>query len=328
MRLADRARASVAGGQTNRSQRLFGAGRGPHRFAPARLPAPARRRAARSSSNCRQPAFFGLPSQHLPSAGRARRWLRPRGRLPIIHAATITPALGTGSILPSPASKADRSPLCCKRSAHEPASFVVKVLFGLLILSFGFWGIYTRSPFSSDQSPDTAVATVGERDIRRRRVAGGAAAGAGAAAHAVRQHDRRAQVKQLGIVDTVLGQLIDRELARPGGAAPAARPLRRRDPQRDHPESGVSRRRTASSTATQFNAAAGDEPADRGHAVERVRHDIPRGDLLQAMTAGVSAPQPVVDALYRYRNEKRRRRHRRVAGSERRRCRGSRATPS
>ena len=28
---------------------------------------------------------------------------------------------------------------------------VVKVLFGLLILSFGFWGIYTRSPYFQEQ---------------------------------------------------------------------------------------------------------------------------------------------------------------------------------
>ncbi|HYM73345.1 MAG TPA: SurA N-terminal domain-containing protein, partial [Stellaceae bacterium] len=43
---------------------------------------------------------------------------------------------------------------------------IVKVLFGLLIISFGFWGIYTRSPFFQDKSPDAVVATVGEHDIR------------------------------------------------------------------------------------------------------------------------------------------------------------------
>src|ERR1700721_862417 len=44
---------------------------------------------------------------------------------------------------------------------------VVKVLFGLLILSFGFWGIYTRSPFFQDTaSPEAVVASVGDKDIR------------------------------------------------------------------------------------------------------------------------------------------------------------------
>ena len=44
-------------------------------------------------------------------------------------------------------------------------SIIVKILFGLLIISFGYWGIYIRSPFSSDNSPDTTVATVGGRSI-------------------------------------------------------------------------------------------------------------------------------------------------------------------
>src|SRR5260370_32229010 len=39
--------------------------------------------------------------------------------------------------------------------------------------------------------------------------------------------------------------------------------------------------------------------------VALLRHDIPRNDLLHAVTAGAAAPQPVVDVLYRYRNEKR-----------------------
>ena len=39
--------------------------------------------------------------------------------------------------------------------------------------------------------------------------------------------------------------------------------------------------------------------------VTRLRRDIPRTDLLQALTVGVVVPRPVVDVLYRYRNEKR-----------------------
>ena len=43
---------------------------------------------------------------------------------------------------------------------------VIKVLFGLLILSFGFWGIYTRSDYYSEKSPETVVAKVGDHEIR------------------------------------------------------------------------------------------------------------------------------------------------------------------
>jgi peptidyl-prolyl cis-trans isomerase D len=39
--------------------------------------------------------------------------------------------------------------------------------------------------------------------------------------------------------------------------------------------------------------------------VALLRRDIPRNDLLHAVTAGAAAPQPAVDLLYRYRNEKR-----------------------
>src|ERR1700751_145014 len=45
-------------------------------------------------------------------------------------------------------------------------SIIVKVLFGLLIISFGFWGIYTRSDYFQGHSPDTVIATVGDHNIR------------------------------------------------------------------------------------------------------------------------------------------------------------------
>src|SRR5260370_12392102 len=39
--------------------------------------------------------------------------------------------------------------------------------------------------------------------------------------------------------------------------------------------------------------------------VALLRHDIPRNDLLHAVTPGPATPQPLRDLLYRYRNEKR-----------------------
>src|SRR5215469_16725300 len=89
---------------------------------------------------------------------------------------------------------------------------IVKVLFGLLIISFGFWGIYTRSPFFEDKSPDAVVVTVGGRDIS-----------AGQVQQALQPTLERlrgqlggnldpAQIKQLGVLDAVVQQLVDREL--------------------------------------------------------------------------------------------------------------------
>lgn len=183
-------------------------------------------------------------------------------------------------------------------------SIIVKVLFGLLILSFGLWGIYTRSPFSQSESPDTAVATVGDETIRAEDLQ--------KALQPVLERFRaqfggtidQQQMKQLGIVDAVLGQLIDRSLIdqeaqRLGLAVPdtVIRNAIYSDPAFRGPD-GKFDRQLLDQVLT-MNRLSEDQ------LVAQLRHDIPRTDLLQAITAGATVPRPVVDALYRYRNEKR-----------------------
>jgi peptidyl-prolyl cis-trans isomerase D len=87
---------------------------------------------------------------------------------------------------------------------------IVKVLFGLLILSFGFWGIYTRSPFFQDKSPDAAVATVGSRDIRADTLQAALQPALERLRAQLGSALDPAQIKQLGVVDAVLDQIIDR----------------------------------------------------------------------------------------------------------------------
>src|SRR3984957_16561877 len=89
---------------------------------------------------------------------------------------------------------------------------IVKVLFGLLILSFGFWGIYTRSPFFQDKSPDAIVATVGDHDIPAEQVQTALQPALDRLRAQLGGSIDPAQAKQLGIVDAVLGQLVDREV--------------------------------------------------------------------------------------------------------------------
>jgi peptidyl-prolyl cis-trans isomerase D len=181
---------------------------------------------------------------------------------------------------------------------------IVKVLFGLLILSFGFWGIYTRSPFFQDKSPDAAVATVGSRDIRadtlqtalepaveRLRAQFGGALDP-------------AQVKQLGVLDAVLDQIIDRELLdqeaqrlRLDLSDDVIRTAIMSNPAFIGPDGKFDR--------NQFSQILAANHLTEEGLVARIRQEIPRGDLLQALTAGVVVPPPVVDAIYRYRNEKR-----------------------
>ena len=181
---------------------------------------------------------------------------------------------------------------------------IVKVLFGLLIISFGFWGIYTRSDYFQGHSPETVIATVGDDNIRAddlqrvlqptlerlRAQLGGAI-------------DQQ-QIKQLGVVDNLLAQLIDRQVLDQEAA-----------------------RLQLDVSDDVIRSAIYDNPAFRGpdgrfdrglfnqvlimnrltedQLIARLHRDLPRADLVQAITTGVSLPRPVVEALYRYRGEKR-----------------------
>jgi len=183
-------------------------------------------------------------------------------------------------------------------------SIIVKVLFGLLIISFGFWGIYTRSDYYQAHSPDTVIATVGDHSIRAENLQ-----------QAVQPALERLraqfgttidpqQIKQLGIVDTLLGQLIDRSLLDQQtarlGLEVSDETIRRAiydNPAFKGPDGKFDGQRFAQLLT--MNRLSEDQ------LVARLRNDIPRSDLLQAVTAGADAPRPVVDALYRYRNEKR-----------------------
>ena len=181
---------------------------------------------------------------------------------------------------------------------------IVKVLFGLLILSFGFWGIYTRSPFFQDKSPEAAVATVGSRDIRADTLQT-------ALEPAVERLRAQfggvldpAQVKQLGVLDAVLDQIIDRELLdqeaqrlRLDLSDDVIRTAIMSNPAFIGPDGKFDR--------NQFSQILAANHLTEEGLVARIRQEIPRGDLLQALTAGVVVPPPVVDAIYRYRNEKR-----------------------
>ena len=183
-------------------------------------------------------------------------------------------------------------------------SIIAKVLFGLLIISFGFWGIYTRSPFYQSQSADTVVATVGSQEIS----AGQVQQALQPALERLRAQFGTAiepsQVKQLGIADSILGQLIDRSLldqqtARLGleVSDEVVRGTIYDNPAFRGADGKFDRQLFAQALMT--NRLSEDQ------LVARLRRDIPRSDLLQAIAGGARMPQPVVEALYRYRNEKR-----------------------
>ncbi len=180
-------------------------------------------------------------------------------------------------------------------------SVIVKTLFVLLILSFGLWGI---GDIFRNHAPETVVATVGDQSIHAEDLQ-----------NALRPALERLRLrlgtaidlpaaKQLGVVDEVLNSLIDRSLLEQEAAR------LRLAVSDDVVRSVITRDPSFAGANGQFERAAFAALLAANHMTEeqyvaRLRGDIPRGDILLAATTGVTAPPAMVDALYRYRNEKR-----------------------
>ena len=166
----------------------------------------------------------------------------------------------------------------------KAGSIVAKILFGLLIISFGFWGIYTRSDYYQGHSPDTVIATVGDANIRAddlqrllqptlerlRAQLGGAV-------------DQQ-QIKQLGVVDTLLAQLIDRDLLDQEAARLKLDVSDEviRSAIYDNP---AFRGQDGRFDRALFNQVLMMNRVSEDQLIARLHRDLPRADLLQAITA-------------------------------------------
>jgi peptidyl-prolyl cis-trans isomerase D len=183
----------------------------------------------------------------------------------------------------------------------KAGSVVVKLLFGVLILIFGVWGI---GDIFRTRSSDTVVATVGDHSIRAEELQT-------AMRRALEQLSARfgnaidlQQAKQLGLVDQTLGQLIDRSLVDQEMARlqldvsdDLIRNVITGNPSFSGPDGRFDR--------AVFNALLAANRLTEEQYVALLRRDIPRNDLMHAVTAGAAAAQLMVDLLYRYQNEKR-----------------------
>jgi peptidyl-prolyl cis-trans isomerase D len=183
----------------------------------------------------------------------------------------------------------------------KAGSFVVKGLFGLLILIFGVWGI---GDIFRSHPTDTVIATVGDQSIRAEELQ-----------TAVRRELERLsarfgasidiqQAKKLGIIDNVLDALIDRSLLDQETARlrlevsdDVIRNAITDNPKFRTPDGHFDR--------ALFNAALAENHFSEDQFVTLMRREIPRNDLRQAMVLGAKTPQSMVDLLFRYRNEKR-----------------------
>jgi peptidyl-prolyl cis-trans isomerase D len=183
----------------------------------------------------------------------------------------------------------------------KAGSVFVKALFALLIVTFGIWGI---GDIFRNRPTDTTVATVGGQSVD-------AAALQTALQPALERLSTQLgtavdlrQAKQMGIVDSVLGQLIDNSLLDQEAkrmqldvSNSVIRDAITQDP--------MFRSANGTFDRNAFNTLLAANHMTEAQYIERIRGEIPRSDLLLAVTGGAAAPQTVVDRLYQYRNEKR-----------------------
>jgi peptidyl-prolyl cis-trans isomerase D len=183
----------------------------------------------------------------------------------------------------------------------KAGSRVVKALFVALIASFGVWGI---GDIFRNRGSDTVVATVD-----------GTAIGADTLESALRPALERMQLqtgtpvdfrqaRKLGVVDDVLGQLVDARLVEREAARlqleVSDQVLRRaifENPNFRGPNGAFDR--------SAFNAVLAANHLTEDQYIAELRREISRTDLLSAATFGAAAPAAMVDRLYRYRDETR-----------------------
>jgi peptidyl-prolyl cis-trans isomerase D len=183
----------------------------------------------------------------------------------------------------------------------KAGSIVVKGLFALLIVTFGIWGI---GDIFRDRAPNTVVATVDDSTIS-----------ADALESALRPALERMQMqtgspvdfrqaRQLGVLDDILGRLVDQSLTQ----AEAAR--LKLDVSDEMLHSTIVRNPNFAGPngvfdRAQFNAVLAANHLTEDQYVAELRSGIPREDLLRAVSGGAVAPPTLVDRLYRYRDEER-----------------------
>src|ERR1700730_10710411 len=236
------------------------------------------RACASAELSSRNPFIFQLPATSFVRTAM----LRPHGSVSIF---CLQHHIGMRAGQPARAVTM-RPPASMLQAIRSRAgSLVVKALFGLLILTFGVWGI---GDIFRNRSTDTVIVTVGDQKIHGEELQ----------AAVRRELDRLReqfgaaidlqQAKKLGIVDTILEALIDRSVA----DQEAAR-LRLdvsdeviRDPVTDNPRLPSP---DGSFDRALFNAVLAQNRLNEDQFVAMMRRDIPRNDLLQALKAGAAA---------------------------------------
>ncbi len=183
----------------------------------------------------------------------------------------------------------------------KAGSWFVKALFGVLIVTFGIWGI---GDIFRNRTPDTVIATVGGQTIDAEALQTAVQPALERLSAQTGSAVDLQQAKKNGVIDEVLRQLIDQSLV---DQQAARLQLQVSD---DVIRNAITRDPIFRGANGVFDRAAFDGLLSANHLTEaqyvaRLRQEIPRNDLLLAVTDGAAAPPSVTDRLYRFRNEKR-----------------------
>ena len=180
-------------------------------------------------------------------------------------------------------------------------SVIIKVLFGLLILSFGIWGI---GDIFRNRTPETVVAKIGSEDIEAQQLENELQPALQRLSVQFGGQLDRAKAKQLGIIDSLVAEivargLIDQEAKRLNLAVSDAvvRGAIMSNPNFRAANGAFDRERFAELLAANHMT--------ESQYVDRVKRDIPAADILHAVGVGAAAPSAMVAMLYRFAEEKR-----------------------
>lgn len=181
---------------------------------------------------------------------------------------------------------------------QHASSWIMKVLFAFLILSFGLWGI--NDIFLGERDP--AVAKVGGSKIARSQLD-----------EAFRQEIaqyrplfggslEREQAKQIGLLDQALDKLIDRAVF--AGAVRDFGLIINDDMIRRH----IQQERAFHNAAGQFDRnvfhqVLASHGLNESSYVSGLRRDLATNQLIGAVTAATPAPSNLIESLHRYREE-------------------------
>ncbi|HUA52589.1 MAG TPA: peptidyl-prolyl cis-trans isomerase [Candidatus Sulfotelmatobacter sp.] len=183
----------------------------------------------------------------------------------------------------------------------QAASWIVKILFVLLIISFAAWGV---ADWLRSATHPTEVAEIGPVRIEPDAFSRAVSQEMQRFRQALGANFNRDQAKQFGLADRVIEEMVERTLleleARRIGVTISDAVVR--ESIENNPafkdESGKFDR-------NKFEAIVSRAGYSEDGFIAEIRHDLERTQLVRPILAGAEPPQAMVDAMLRYRGERR-----------------------